>query len=54
MAKEDITMRHILASLTKELGKKEGKEIFEWYCKTYNVNIADYAPSTIVREVFGL
>lgn len=54
MTKEDITMRHILAALTKELGNEEGKEVFEWYCKIYNVNVADYVPSTLVREVFGL
>lgn len=54
MTKENITMRHILAVLTKELGDEEGKNVFEWYCKTYYVDAADYVPSTIAREVLGL
>lgn len=49
--KEEITMRHILKALVKELGESEGKDTFEWYCSTYNVTVADVAPATIQREV---
>lgn len=44
MRKENITMRHILAALAKELGDEEGKDVFEWYCKTYNVDVSDHTP----------
>ena len=51
---KNITMRHILAALVTEMGEIEGKDIFEWYCSTYNVDIADLAPAAIKREVLGL
>ena len=47
-----ITMRSVFNSLIKELGYEKGKQMFEWYCKTYNVAIEDEAPSTIIREVY--
>ncbi len=46
-------MRFALNQLVKELGEKEGKETFEWYCKTYNVGIADPMPETVKYEIFG-
>lgn len=46
-------MRIIFIALVAENGYKEGKSIFEWYCKTYNVTIADDAPETVRREVLG-
>lgn len=46
-------MRTIFIALVAELGYKEGKSIFEWYCKTYKVTIADEAPETVRREVLG-
>lgn len=49
-----ITMRTILNALVKELGINEGKSIFEWYCKTYRVNITDNAPASVAHEVLGL
>lgn len=48
-----VTMRNVFNSLIKELGYDEGKEVFEWYCKNYNVSIEDEAPATIVREVYS-
>ena len=51
--KTKVTMRSVFNSLIKELGYEEGKEVFEWYCKAYNVVIEDEAPSTIVREVYS-
>lgn len=51
---KQISMRTIFAALVGECGPVEGKSIFEWYCRTYDVTIADYAPSTVVREVLGL
>ena len=47
-------MRSILNSLVRELGETKGKDIFEWYCSTYNVDVADIAPATIKREVLGI
>lgn len=49
-----VSMRTIFAALTNELGATEGKSIFEWYCKTYNVTIADNAPERVAAEVLGL
>ena len=46
-------MRIIFIALVAENGYKKGKSIFEWYCKTYNVTIADDAPDTVRREVLG-
>ena len=46
-------MRTILNALVRELGEKEGRSVFEWYCATYNVTIADDAPATVLREVLG-
>lgn len=46
------TMRDVFKRLLKELGYEEGKYVFEWYCQTYNVTIADKCPPTIEREVF--
>jgi hypothetical protein len=50
----EITMYEVLKQLEKELGVKEGMEVFEWYCKTYNVTVGDVAPDTIKYEVFGI
>lgn len=52
--KAEITMRHIFNALVKELGYKEGRDVFEWYCQIYKVDIADEAPASIKREVLGL
>ena len=49
-----FTMRAIFHALIKEAGEAEGKRLFEWYCSTYRVTIADVAPDTIVYEVLGL
>lgn len=46
-------MRKIYNALVKELGYEEGKSIFEWYCKTYDVTIVDEAPASVRREVLG-
>ena len=46
-------MRTIYNALVKELGYEEGKSIFEWYCKTYDVTIVDEAPASVRREVLG-
>ena len=46
-------MRAIFNALIKELGEAEGRSIFEWYCQTYKVTIADEAPASIKHEVFG-
>lgn len=47
-------MRAVFNQLCKELGEKWGQQVFEWYCKTYNVTIADKAPASVKREVLGL
>lgn len=47
-------MRAVFNQLCKELGENEGRKVFEWYCKTYNVTIADEAPASVKREVLGL
>lgn len=47
-------MRTIFIALVAELGYEEGKSIFEWYCKTYNVTIMDPAPDSVKREVLGI
>lgn len=47
-------MRTIFNALVRELGETEGRDVFEWYCKTYNVTIADDAPATVKREVLGI
>lgn len=49
-----LTMRHVFAALVRELGPDEGRGVFEWYCAAYHVTITDYAPASIVREVFGI
>lgn len=49
-----ISMRTIFSALVNECGPNEGASIFEWYCKTYGVTIADSAPATVIREVLGL
>ena len=49
-----VTMRTIFAALIKELGYAEGTDIFEWYCRTYNVTIADDAPASVRHEVLGI
>lgn len=54
MKANEITMRHILKALTREMGETEGKDIFEWYCRTYDVTVADAAPATVRREVLGI
>ena len=46
-------MRTIYNALIKELGYGEGKDIFEWYCKTYGVTIEDESPASVRREVLG-
>ena len=47
-------MRKVFSALCAEMGYNEGKSIFEWYCNAYRVTIADDAPATVVREVFGI
>lgn len=47
-------MRTVFNHLCKELGVDEGRKVFEWYCKTYSVTIADEAPASVKREVLGL
>ena len=47
-------MRTIFNALCKELGPQKGKDVFEWYCRTYNVTIADDAPASVRHEVLGL
>lgn len=47
------TMRAVFAALCNELGEQEGREVFAWYCSTYNVTIEDDAPASVTREVFG-
>ena len=54
MKANEITMRHILKALTREMGETEGKDIFEWYCRTYDVTVADAAPATVRWEVLGI
>lgn len=49
-----VSMRFVLNFLVRELGESEGRSVFEWYCSTYNLSIADYANTTIKREVLGL
>ena len=47
-------MRTIFNALVAELGYTDGKDIFEWYCKTYKVTIEDDAPASIKHEVLGI
>jgi hypothetical protein len=47
-------MRTIFNALLKELGYAEGKDVFEWYCKTYHLTIADEAPEWMRHEVLGI
>lgn len=54
MKANEITMRHILKALVREMGETEGKDIFEWYCRTYDVTVADAAPATVRWEVLGI
>ena len=49
-----VSMRTIFAALIRELGENEGKDIFEWYCRNYNVTIIDTAPSVVAWEVLGI
>lgn len=30
----NIKMHHVLAALVYEYGEAEGRDIFEWYCRT--------------------
>ena len=46
-------MRTIFNVLVREMGEEQGREVFEWYCKVYNVTIADDAPASVAREVLG-
>lgn len=46
------TMIDVLRQLEKEVGS-EAFEIYEWYCRTYNVSGTDEAPASVRREVFG-
>jgi len=46
-------MRIIFNALVRELGEAEGRDIFEWYCSTYNVTIEDDAPASVRYEVLG-
>lgn len=46
-------MRTIFNALVRELGPDEGCSVFEWYCTTYGVTIADPAPASVRREVLG-
>lgn len=48
------TMRSVFHQLVRELGDDAGREMFEWYCRTYGVTIADDAPATVLYEVFGV
>lgn len=48
-----ITMIDVLRRLEAEVGS-EAFEIYEWYCKTYNVSGTDEAPATVRWEVFGI
>lgn len=50
--KTNKTMRNVLNDLVKELGEREGRDIFEWYCKTYNVAVEDKIPESVYREVY--
>lgn len=54
--KETITMQDVLHQLEIEFWDNiaEAFDIFEWYCKTYNVSVGDAAPATVRREVFGI
>lgn len=52
MAK-NFSMRTIFDVLVCTEGYLEGKAIFEWYCKTYDVTITDKAPASVAREVLG-
>lgn len=47
-------MRAVFAALVRELGACEGAGVFEWYCKSYGVTIADDAPAVVAWEVFGI
>lgn len=49
-----ISMRAIFHALTAENGEQRGREIFEWYCATYHVGIADEAPASVSYEVLGI
>ena len=51
---EKVSMRTIFAALIEECGYEEGKNIFEWYCRIYNVNAEDIAPATVAYEVLGI
>ena len=47
------TMRDALRALINELGETDGKSVFEWYCKTYGLTVADDCPGVILWEIFG-
>ncbi len=47
-------MREVFNQLVREMGEKEGSSIFEWYCRTYGVDISNDAPATVRYEVFGI
>ena len=49
-----ITMREIFNALVRELGFDKGRDVFEWYCETYQVNIGSDVPPRIRHEVLGI
>ena len=53
--KKRYTMREVFAALHKEFyNEADARNIFEWYCRTYKVTIADAAPASVAHEVFGV
>lgn len=51
---KEISMRRVFNQLVKECGFDKGREIFEWYCQTYGLDISSMANNTIKYEVFGI
>lgn len=50
-----VSMRTIFAALHKEFfNEEDARNIFEWYCRTYNVDITSVAPASVAREVLGI
>ena len=45
-------MLDTLRQLEKELSFDKATEIYEWYCKTYQVSGTDEAPAAVRYEVF--
>ena len=52
--RKTVSMRTVFSALIREMGEKEGRSIFEWYCQAYDVTITDTAPATVAWEVFGI